>query len=1233
MKIFTIKNATLLLLGILIHSCASRNAHYGSAVANNPISEKIERQEVAHTFYLVGDAGNLENSATVGDIKSLEAKNTLNQLKDKLDSANAKSTLIFLGDNIYPKGLPNKKSKDRKIAEAHLDNQIALAKNYKGQTIFIPGNHDWYSNGIIGLENQQDYITKKLQDKKAFAPKNSCAIETRKIDKNIALIIVDSEWFLADWNKNPGINEKCEIKTREDFFEAFEGELNKNQNRTIVVAFHHPLLDNGSHGGKFSLEKQIFPLENKFPLPILGSFMNLMRATGGITHQDLSNENYRKLSSRIQTLLADRDNVIVVSGHDHNLQYIEKDNIHQIISGAGSKSEAASAIGKSDFSYGKNGYAVLEISKSGDAEVSYFGRENNTEKLLYRKQILKNSDPKIPSYPYKFPTEIEASVYDVAMTKKGKFYEFLWGKNYRNLYSEPIKAPVLALDTLFGGAQASRSGGGHQTNSLRLETPKGEYVLRALKKSGIRFLQSVAFKNQYMSKDLENGFADQFLLDFFTSSHPYTPLAIGNLSDQIGIKHSNPELFYVPKQNRLGKFNQNFGDELYYLEKRPEETLENPSEILSTHEVIKLLAKDEKYVIDEKSYIRARLFDMLIGDWDRHQDQWKWEQRKENGSVYISPIPKDRDQAFVKYDGFLTKIILAFPELKHMQSFGPKIKNIKWFNREAYAIDLAFTKNSTLADWLNEAEYIQQNLDKNDIEKALDQLPNAAQNENLKSIKQNLEIRKNDLKLYAKQYFNILQETVLLTGTDKKDKFIINRLNNKETEIKIYRLKKSGEELTFNKIYSKDLTKEIWIYGLSDDDEFEVNGNKSGIKIRLLGGLNNDVYTINNNKNVKIYDYKTKKNTFNNKKTNVKLTDDYYLNEYNFTRPKYSFFTQNLNIGFNPDDGLIVGINAVYEKKGFKQNPFSAKHKLLANYFTSSKGYEFAYAATIPNLTGNWFYQIDAGISSSKFIRNFFGVGNLTENYDDLFEENYYRVRAKDYHFAPSLNWKKNAASFTSKLVYEAIEIEKTDARRIATANIVNEDVFKTNHFGGADISFNYLNLNNKANPSLGMKLDIDFSYRQNLFNNDKKLPSIATGLGFIHYLTNNEKLILSTYAKAKWLLSNDYEFYQMTTLGGNDHLRAYNFDRFYGKSSFYQTTDLRVNLGTFRNSFLPLNFGIYSGFDYGRVWIPTENTDKWHNSFGGGIWINALDQLVFQGSYFYAKDGGRFAVTFGLNF
>jgi len=1216
----------LLIISVTAISCAVQKADYGKKskdFAKNPTI----KDSIIHTFYLVGDAGNLDQD---------EAFHNMNILKDSLSKASENSTLMFLGDNIYPVGMPKKDDEHRALAEKKMDNQISLSQQFKGKTIFIPGNHDWYNNGIKGLKREEDYVTEKLNDKSAFSPRNGCPIETRKINKKLTLILVDTEWVLADWSKNPGINEKCDLKTREDFYTEFEDQLNKNQNKTIVVATHHPLMTNGSHGGKYSWEKQIFPLENKFPLPVLGSIINLTRATGGITHQDISNQNYKNLADRIKTLISGRKNVIVVSGHDHNLQYIEEGDIRQIVSGAGSKTESAKAVGKNDFSFGKNGYAELKISKSGNAEVSFYNLNPKKSELLFRKTVLEN-EPKISKdYPNQFPQNSEASIYDSAMTKKSKFYEFLWGKHYREYYSKKIKVRNLELDTLFGGVKTDRAGGGHQTKSLRLETKSGnEYVIRALKKSGVRFLQSVAFKNQYVIDDFSGSYADKFLLDFYTTSHPYTPLIIGEMADKLGIRHTTPELFYIPKQKTLKNFNENFGDELYYLEDRPMETEENPNKVLGTDEVILNLAKDEKYKMDEKAWIKARLFDMLIGDWDRHHDQWKFESRKEKGNVIYSPIPKDRDQAFAKYDGFITGILMEFPELKHMQTFDNQIESVKWFNREPYPLDLVFAKNSIGKDWQEVAEFIQQNLNENDIREAFKNLPKEVQDQVSEDLVQKLLTRKNDLQKYASAYFKFLQEKVILTGTDKKDKFVVTRLPNNETEIKIIRVKKSGEELQSSKLYSGLMTKEILLYGLDDEDEFVVEGKpKSSIRIKLLGGLDNDKYTVSNSKKVTIYDYKSKPNNFENKgNATLKLTDNYDINQYNYNNPKYNVFTTYMNFNFNPDDALAIGFNADYTVNDFIKNPYSQKHHFSANYFTGTKGYELAYQGLFPLLKSHWFYGLDTRVTSSHYIRNFYGIGNETINPKSEFGERFNNVRAKEFLFSPSINWNKNASTFSAKLNYEILKIDRTANRFISIPNVVNDDVFSSKQFGGADFSFVYANFDNVANPKKGMKFDIRTVYNINLQNTDRQFASLETGLGFLHYLTPNQKLVWSSYAKAKWLLGNDYEFYQMSTLGGNTDLRGFRFNRFYGKNSFYQTSDLRYEIGKIKNSILPLSYGFFGGFDLGRVWVPTEKSDKWHNSYGGGFWLNAVDAISANVSYFTSSDGGRLVIGIGGTF
>ncbi|MFC4162937.1 metallophosphoesterase [Epilithonimonas zeae] len=1215
-----------IILPFVVVSCAVQNADYGKNAKDFEKNPSI-KDSIIHTFYLVGDAGNLDQD---------EAFHNMNILKDSLSKASENSTLMFLGDNIYPVGMPKKDDEHRALAEKKMDNQISLSQQFKGKTIFIPGNHDWYNNGIKGLKREEDYVTEKLNDNSAFAPRNGCPIETRKINKKLTLILVDTEWVLADWNKNPGINEKCDLKTREDFYTEFEDQLNKNQNKTIVIATHHPLITNGSHGGKYSWEKQIFPLENKFPLPILGSIINLTRATGGITHQDISNQNYKNLSDRIKTLIGGRKNVIVVSGHDHNLQYIEEGDIRQIVSGAGSKTESAKAVGRNDFSFGKNGYAELKISNSGNAEVSFYNLNPKKSELLFRKTVLENESKIAKNYPNQFPKNTEASIYDSAMTKKSKFYEFLWGKHYREYYSKKINVKNLELDTLFGGVKTDRAGGGHQTKSLRLETKSGnEYVIRALKKSGVRFLQSVAFKNQYVIDDFSDSYADKFLLDFYTTSHPYTPLVIGGMSDKLGIRHTTPELFYIPKQKTLKNFNENFGDELYYLEDRPMETEENPNKVIGTDEVILNLAKDEKYKMDEKAWIKARLFDMLIGDWDRHHDQWKFEARKESGNIIYSPIPKDRDQAFAKYDGFITGILMEFPELKHMQTFDYQMESVKWFNREPYPLDLIFAKNSVGKDWQDVAEFIQNNLTENDIREAFKNLPKEVQDQVSEDLIQKLLTRKRDLQKYASAYFKFLQEKVILTGTDKKDKFVVTRLPNNDTEVKIIRLKKSGEELQSTKLYSGLMTKEILLYGLSDDDEFEVKGNqKSSIRVKLLGGLDNDKYSVSNSKKVTIYDYKSKPNNFENKgNATLKLTDDYDINQYNYRNPKYNVFTTFMNFNFNPDDALAIGFNADYTVNDFIKNPFSQKHHFTANYFTGTRGYEFAYQAVFPMLKGNWFYGLDTRVTSSHYIRNFYGIGNETVNPKEEFGNRFNNVRAREFGFSPSVNWNKNASTFSAKLNYEILKIDRTANRYISIPGVINDDVFNSKQFGGADLSFNYENYDNKANPKLGMKFDIRTVWNMNLQNTDRQYTSLETGLGFLHYLTQNQRLVWSSYAKAKWLFGNDYEFYQMSTLGGNTDLRGFRFNRFYGKNSFYQTSDLRYEIGKIKNSILPLSYGFFGGFDLGRVWVPTEKSNKWHNSYGGGFWLNAVDAISANLSYFTSSDGGRLVVGIGGTF
>ncbi|RYJ40715.1 Metallophosphoesterase [Flavobacterium anhuiense] len=1218
-----IKNYSLAIIALfIVYACATRKPQYGKNVSANETENATDTIKIAHTFFLVGDAGNADEE---------QAQQTLELLHQKLKKASKKSTLLFLGDNIYPKGFPSDKHpEDKALAETKLTNQLKLTEGFKGKTVVIPGNHDWYS-GIKGLERQADFVTKYLNDKKGFLPRKSCPIENVKIDSTTTLIAVDSEWFLEDWNDHPTINDNCEIKTREAFFEELEGLLNKNQEKTVVLAIHHPLLSNGTHGGQFSLEKQLFPLEQKIPLPIIGSFINLLRKTSGVNPQDIQNKQYTIYTKRIKTLLQKQKNVIVVSGHDHNLQYISKENIQQIISGAGSKSEAARAINPYDFSYGGNGYATLTMFKSGDAKVSFYGNENGKEKLLFEREIIKAKEINWASdIPNKFPSTVTTSIYSPKMTQKSAFHRFLFGQHYRKYYSMPIEATTATVDTLKGGLKPIREGGGHQSISLRMSDPQGrEYVMRAMKKSATTFLQSVAFKDQYVVNEFEKTYAEDFLFDFYTTSHPYSSFAIGSMSDQIGLRHTNPILYYIPKQNGLGEFNASFGDQLYMVEERPADNhldgknFGKPSNIIGTDDMMLNLHKDEKYTVDEKEYIKARLFDILLGDWDRHSDQWRWAEYKEDGKVIYRPIPRDRDQAFVKYDGALLSLIMNMPPLRHMRTFKGDRINVKWLGREPYPMDLAFLKTAGEKEWVEQAKYIQENLTDADIDLAFKNMPKEVQDETVDEIKAKLKSRKKDLQKYAREYSEVLDRTVMIAGTDKKDKFVLNHNVKKGIEIQVFRIKKDGDELLYTKNVTDAKTKNLWIYGLDDNDVFEVKGNeKSNIKIRLIGGQNNDTYNIENGRKVIVYDFKSKENTYNlDSKTQTQLTDDYEVNAYNYERPKYNVVSGLPNIGYNPDDGVKVGVNVNYTVNNFKQNPYTQRHIFNAFYYFATGGLEFNYAAHFPGLLGKWVIDVESLYTTPNFAMNYFGYGNESQ-YDDDLGMDYNRVRIRKFNASGAIRHVgRYGSEFSIQPIFQRMTVEDTENRYINIPGIVNPEVFDSQNFGSLKVKYVFKNSDFAAKPTLGMYFMVAGTWTTNLDETKKNFPTLESILGFTHKIDHNGKLILATYVKGKAIFNNNYEFYQGASLGGDTDLRGFRNERFLGSSYFSQSSDLRLSIGKIRKTIVPFTYGILGGFDYGRVWLDGENSKKWHQDYGGGLWLNAINVITARISYFKSPD------------
>ena len=153
------------------------------------------------------------------------------------------------------------------------------------------------------------------------------------------------------------------------------------------------------------------------------------------------------------------------------------------------------------------------------------------------------------------------------------------------------------------------------------------------------------------------------------------------------------------------------------------------------------------------------------------------------------------------------------------------------------------------------------------------------------------------------------------------------------------------------------------------------------------------------------------------------------------------------------------------------------------------------------------------------------------------------------------------------------------------------------------------------------------------LQNTDRNFFRFDGGFDFAHRIDKNARFVFANSTDAIWINNNNFEFFQAAHIGGDKNLRSYRRERFSGKSALTNSSDIRWNFGRIKNGLVPANMGIFVGYDIGRVWNDHENSQKWHQSYGGGFWIGLLESVSGKIHYFYGEDGGRISAGIGFGF
>lgn len=806
----------------------------------------------------------------------------------------------------------------------------------------------------------------------------------------------------------------------------------------------------------------------------------------------------------------------------------------------------------------------------------------------------------------------------------GSFWRSMFGENYRELWTMPIRVPVLHLDQFEGGLTPFKIGGGKQTKSLRMVTAdSAEFVFRPV------------YKAPNLTADYRGSLMWKIFRDAGSASHPAANVAAVPLMTAVGALQPNARFVFMPDDPRLGEFRKEYKNVLGTLEAYPTvpksgRAFAGATDILDAEGLLAALNKDASVKVDTRKLLQIRILDMLVGDNDRHADQWRWAQLTKGG--LYEPIARDRDKVFLSYEGFLLGLARkAVPSLVRFDS--------------AYSDPTALFENATNFDrrvlggldreiWESTATQLKSVVTDGVIDQMMAAMPREyARYSN--EIRQKLRYRRDHLNEVALKYYDELFAVADVHATDTADVATIVRQPDGSVDIGF---SSQGDGHWFQRHYDPVHTHEIRVYLHGGNDSATVTGSSAGIPVRVIGGNgNNTLVNQSGGRVTRLYDQGSVDNVHYGR--DIPLEIDSYvdaLNAYYNRRPQVHAYGREIfpqkdyGVSIKPVVGAKTGhrigivpkIGIARYVYGFRKVPYASMIQADVGLSTGTRGWKANLIGDKRFESSDFHLPAIATVSQLEVVQ-FRGLGNDVEDSDDKF----FDVKQTQLSFYPGIGYSFFPGSELT--IGPIVRSTRTDSAKSEFLALTRPYGFSRFSQAGLQMKLHFDSRIEPDTAKSHLILDFTGSGYPGFWDAGtayESVEGVATAFINIPFAT---KPVIALRGGGKKLYGN-FPYFDAAFIGGGSTYRVEHRQRFAGDASLYGTAELRVPLFKI-STIVPTDVGALAFSDAAKVYVDGDAPGGWHTAMGGGFWIGAVKAARNVNVLFTNKKSRRMMVSLGF--